>query len=229
MSRSRNGFGILAALLVGGALFAAPTHAQAGYLYLRIDTDNDGNWNYDQKVLVTGPMTKNEKNDLPGFSKVQALTMTMGGKTFFEIHLTGAVTTSGNYNLTVQASLEDVTAANLSFVFTNSSNSALTVKSRTWTDDDNVAFGAPNPGTDFDTGSVTAPASGTGTFGGTSTFSFNSEIRITGTGLAAQSYGIGADSNNVAPVPAPAGLVLMLSALPVCGVRAWRRRAAPAA
>ena len=129
------------------------------------------------------------------------------------------------YNILVQTSITNVPTGsapeNLSWKFTSSSDLAgLTETGRTWVDQNNAIFGQGN--IVADSGDLSAPAIGSQVFSATPPYSFTSQYSLVGNGT--QGNNVSADNNDKVTAPAPAGLLLALTGMPVLGFGAWLRR-----
>lgn len=154
-----------------------------------------------------------------------------------------AFLTPGTYTIEVFASLTDLLTVPapqpFDMYFTGSNLlGGGTYLARTWVDNNNALFGTSGPDIVLDTGDV-AP-------GGSSSSSpptyhadginaqplYSITTRIFAQFTVTRGASISLDVNNsITPAPAPAGLVLLASAVPVLGFGSWarRRRAAAAA
>ncbi|VTR96971.1 unnamed protein product [Gemmata massiliana] len=224
MTHFRNVLRVLAAVLVGTAVFGAPTQARAGFVI--------------QYSLDGGAFTTVNSGDTIDGLKITASSYGDPTVSLLDLHVTGVFTPGvvETHTIVIQATVTDLTTApapqTLTTKFTagtTTANAAYTGQS--WVDNGNAEFGIPGT---FTTGALT-PGDGitpnfVGNFTGIPKYSLTTEIRIDTTGT--RDVNIGADIDNViTPTPAPAGLVLMLSGLPLLGIARLRRRnlAAPVA
>jgi hypothetical protein len=144
--------------------------------------------------------------------------------TTFDLGVNGTAT--GAVDLVVRAWLSNIPTApapqTLTFNFTGSvlPPTSGTLTEHTWVQSDNTtAFSLS--GNLANTGALTPNASGSITFNGTVPYSATVENHFTLTAGAS----ISSDNNNIiTSVPAPAGLVLVLSGLPLLGLGGWLRR-----
>lgn len=229
----RRKFFAVVALLAGAALFAAPNSARATFeLSIRIDG---------------GPMTL-----VASGADFGAISYTGTASGIFDIRILGGSSTNGNALSDLLGSTTRVTnltgANHVLQVFLTQTNYSLpsgnplivsssmggTVNTGTvvltnifqaYADATNAAYGtggftngpqtAVASGSSFDTGSVS------GLFTRSGDYSLTSVVTLDMSGGAVMNY---SNQINVQNVPAPAGLVLALSGMPVLGVGTWLRR-----
>ncbi|AMV24255.1 hypothetical protein VT84_07655 [Gemmata sp. SH-PL17] len=223
MSRFRNVLRVLAAVLVGTAIFGAPTQAQAAFAI---------QYSIDGGTFIT----INDGDSVAGL-KITASSYTDPTVSLLDLHVTGTfIPSSETHTIVIQATVTDLTTApapqTLTTKFTGgTSTGTATFTGQSWVDDANNLFGIPGT---FTTGSI-VPGNGitpdfVGSFTGNVPYSLTTQITIATEGR--KEVNLGADIDNVVtPTPAPAGIVLVLSGLPLLGIARLRRRnlAAPVA
>jgi hypothetical protein len=113
-----------------------------------------------------------------------------------------------------------------SWSFTSSSDPGTGEHGQGWVDQSNQlyggAIGGPG-GTNIvaTTGVLTAPATGSKSFSATPSYSWTIQYSV---GALANGTALSTDNREQISTPAPAGLILALSGMPVLGVGAWFRR-----
>jgi hypothetical protein len=158
--------------------------------------------------------------------------------------LVGSAVGSSSINLIVEATVTDLPTApppqNLHWHFTSSSTlNGLSETSQGWVDQNNNPYGGATgatSGTNIigNTGSLTAPSSGSQIFSATPPYSWTLQYTLVGTPTVAlfpggpTLQGISADNNESITTPAPSGLVLAAAGLPLLwfGARFRRYRSA---
>lgn len=140
--------------------------------------------------------------------------------------------TAGSINLVVQASISGLITAPppqlLSWRMTSASfiTGTAVETERVWVDADGLnTFGTGS--ILADSGNRTPPSFSGTSFSGATPYTMTNEYRISGTVSAGDSLSI--DNNDRITSPAPAGLVLALTGVPVLGLGAWLRRRVVAA
>jgi len=240
MSRFRKYLPGLVAALVGVAMLGVPNQARATF-QLRYSTTGQGG------LAAATIITDGGAGDIDGLANGSITTATITGLTIhasstsfistglstLDLQVSG--TADGNpLNLVVQASINGITTAPSPQILTHTYGGSIlppggTTTSDTWvsqlnttfTTSPSVAHSGPmnlNGPTDVMNFSATVP------------YSMTTQISVTGSPILGSQLSL--DSNNsITPTPAPAGLVLALTGMPVLGVGAWvrRRRTATAA
>jgi hypothetical protein len=215
------------------AFRAAPAHA----LYeLQVSTDGGSTWavyhSTNGGLTWLDSLNVNQGNAV--FADQLAITASStnflsGPLSTMDLRVSGTQTTQ-LYNLLVQASVTDVPTLPppqiMSWAFTSSSDlGALTQTGEGWVDKNNAVFGTGN--IIADTGTLTAPASGSIGFNDAAKYSWTEQFKLTGQGRLG--HQISADNNEMITTPAPDGLLLVLSGMPLLSVGYWlRRRVRPA-
>ena len=144
------------------------------------------------------------------------------------LHVHGGVDVTPN-GLVVQASMDGIPTPSPTFLWSFTGEIAGHVVSmRTWFVEGSDLFGDDGSNNAFDTGSLPTANVGSGAFTVSPTYTMTAEIRITAAG-ASTNTAFSVDSSNILMgnttlVPAPAGLVLALTGLPVLGLGRWLRR-----
>jgi hypothetical protein len=223
----RNSF-TLVALLIGAATLGTPTVARADF---EIRYSLDGGVNF-----TTLGMTSNNPGTVGGLIDGINITGTASdnlatGKSTLDLSVSGALSTTLINGLIVEASVTGVFTApkpqSFSWSFTSSSDTGVTESGQGWLDQSNQLYagatGGPG-GTNIlaTTGLLTAPAKGSTTFSGDVPYSWTEQYTLSGLVLAGT--GISTDNRETISVPAPAGLVLAITGMPVLGLGAWFRR-----
>ena len=230
MIRFRNILPLVAAALVGVA-----SQARADF-QLRVSTDGGSNFSTYYSTdggnsWYTGPGNTgtNEGNSV----HADNLTIKATATDFLSTPLsTMNLTVDGTqanqqYNLLVQSSVTSVPTIpapqTLKWTFNDSSSSlaGLTETARGWVDQSNTIFGTTT--IVADTGTLTAPATGSTPFTAVPGYSWTEQFKLVGQGNTGEQLSAG-NSESIRGAPAPAGLLLTLTGVPVLGLAAWIRR-----
>lgn len=234
MMRFRNLLSLVAAAVVAVGILGAPNRAQAGF-QVRISTDGGANFTTvvdgglgDESPGLANDITITSTSPLlPVALTLQATTNPDGSALDLKLQGTASV---GSYNLIVQASVDGITLQSPKLTYslsgTVTGQSGLTRTMRTFLDDDNNLFGLGSSHLVAATGTVPVgtPLTTTAPLPVTAPYSMTTEITFVGN-VAVLPFSPGLDSNNtLVATPAPAGLVLAVTGLPVFGFGAWFRR-----
>jgi hypothetical protein len=212
---------IACAALAVAAILGAPARAHAAFELEYSTTGVGGPF-----TVVTGTPTF-ITTTIDGLTiSATASNSTSAPTTTIDLGVEGSATSA--LDLVVRVWLSDIPTApgpqNLHFDFTGSVEGSGTLTEHTWVQSDNTtAFSLS--GNLANTGALTPNASGNIGFDGTVPYSATLENHFV---LTDDEASISSDNNNSitssSAVPAPAGLVLVLTGLPVLGVGSWLRR-----
>jgi len=234
MIRFRNSVALVVAVLVGSALLGAPTQARAGF-ELKVNlgsgdhiiTDGSAQDSNTAANAITAVIIEN------GFSTTvnTAITNTPGDSTGALLDITYTIISIGGAGgtATITASAtgynqppQALNPLTLTSHIGGTGTGSFTVTGQQWVDTTDQLYGmqfSPGAHGPF----TTSPYSDSKTVAfnrGAGPFSLTDQLTIT---LGANSSTTG-DLQSTVPVPAPAGLLLALSGLPVLGVGGWLRR-----
>jgi hypothetical protein len=235
----------LIAVAIGVAVMAMPAQLRADF-QLRVSTDNGSTWTTYHSddggndwfpishVIVGGDDDLTHGSvfaDLFSIHATSTASLDVGLSTM-DMGVGGTQQANHTYKLVVQTSITDVPTTpppqTLSWLYTSSSSlsGSLSEHAQGWVDTTNALFGTSGSIT---TGSLMAPASGSSTFTATPPYSWTMQYTLSGsTTLVGRQ--ISTDHNEeIQQSPAPAGLVLALSGVPVLAAQWVRRRRAPRA
>jgi hypothetical protein len=231
MSRFRSGLRILIAVLVGCAIFGTPTRAEAAF-QIRITTGAGS-----PITLSDGDMGDESglANDILffGFDDLE-IHAYIPSPTGVVLHITGNLSGMSSM-IRVDATVTGIInppPQTLTYSFTqNQPAPPREITFRTYVDSNNDLYGGDVPGDLLDITATTPDVNfsppRSATFNATSAYSVTTSIIIDG--IPSEGLALEVDSNNViTPTPAPAGLVLALTGLPLLGIWGWRRRVTPA-
>jgi hypothetical protein len=221
------------AVLAGIAMARLAPSAHADF-QLRYSTD--GGATFSAPVTSGGPGTLVA---FPGLTSITATSSTNASVAASLDLLVGGSVPVGLTQLVIQATLTGVLTSpppeTLTYHFTGSilptggTLSGVTFTGETWIDQSNQDFGGAllGPGgTNIiaDTNPQAIPAGPTSfSFSGVSPYSITTQLVLTFNVTGGTGASISADLNNTVTVPAPAGIVLLLSSAPVFAL-IWRRR-----
>jgi hypothetical protein len=218
MIRLRN-FLPIVALLAGATIFGAPTRAHAAFML-------EYSVNGGAFVVVTQTPTF-ISTQVDGLT-IQATASNSESVPITTIDLGVSGTSSPALNdLLVRAWLSDIPTTpppqTLTFSFTGSVLPTGTLTEHTWVQSDNVTPFSLS-GNLANTGSLAVPAGGSISFNGTVPYATTLESHFSGLSGTNSLSSDNNDSITAANVPAPAGIVLVLSGMPMLGLGAWLRR-----
>jgi hypothetical protein len=231
MSLFRPGLRLIVAVLVVSAIFGNPSQASAAF-QIRITAGGGSPFTLSDGDAGDASGAANEIKYF-GFDDL-TIHAYMPSPTGVVLHLSGNV--SGPLSsLRVDATITGISNTppqTLTYSFTqNQPAPPREITFRTYVDSNNLLYGGDLPGDLLDITSTTPDVNfglRTATFNATSTYSVTTSIIVED--IPSEGLALEVDSNNViTPAPAPAGLVLALTGLPLLGVWRWRRRVTTAA
>jgi len=214
--------------LVAAALIATASSAEATF-QLRYSTTGIGgpfttvtdNGAGDLDTVTPNKIVVNIGGVSIGATSTSSISPTLTTLDLAVSGITGAST-----NIAVQASIDGITTAPppqvLTYKYTSSTLPVgATEQMRTFIDKNNVLFGSGNLAAD--TGVLSIPQNNTLGFSAGTPYSMTAQVTMSGSGT----FSLSLDNNNAitpSAVPAPAGLVLALVAMPFLAVGVWLRR-----
>jgi hypothetical protein len=221
------------AVLVGAAILGVPTLAHA---------DFELRYSIDGGATFSAPITDSGN---PGFISVRVDGLTIeatasgslgASLSSLDLGISGQQQVGQNYDLVVQATVTGVPTApspqTLGWSFTSGTDlDGLTETAHGWVSTTNTAFDITT-GIVANTGSLTAPASGSTSFSATPPYSWTEQYTLTGTSTGAAGTNISADDSQTitaSAVPEPATIMTAFAAMPFLGLGAWLRRRKQAA
>jgi len=233
MGRFRNFLPLAAGLLVAATMLGAPSQAQATF-QVRYSINGGAFTTVQDQVgvlLVSGDQDLAtvgaiQTLNIAGLSvKASSTSFISTGLSTLDLQVGGVLTDLTITDILVQATITDVNTApapqKLTFNFAGSVlPTEGSVSERTFFANNNALFGTTSPITP----DLTTPASGVAFFNATPLYSVTTQVHV----VLSSTHGIvsiSSDSNNIIqPTPAPAGVVLALSGLPLLGLGWLRRR-----
>lgn len=216
-----------AAILTIVAASASPAKAD---FQLRYSLDNGTTWTY-SALQVSPPPYSTINQAVSTLNATASVPFIGASSTSLDLQINGGLV--GNFTggsaIIVQASLTDISTlapALVTFGMTGSIIPSGSVVMQSWAGGNNTLFSTAGagtsgpvtlpPGQPFPPGGLYLAPSGTNPYSATVSITFNS--------IYEQGTSFSVDNNlRITPVPAPAGLVLALSGVPVAGL-AWLRR-----
>jgi hypothetical protein len=230
------------AVLAGIAWAGLATPARADF-EIRISTDGGATWAATNSEPANPPFGVLSPISVSANSGGSTLTFTASGtgnafsstgQSFLDLSVSGSIAPATAVNIVVETSITSVPTQpppqTLSWSFTGGSSplTGLTENGQGWVDAANGLYGGAIGGPGFtpgvSTGSLTTPSTGSKGFSDALAYSQTLQYTLHGTSGSQPATISTDDRNTITPGPVPAGLLLVLTGMPVMGLGAWLRR-----